>query len=283
MEALRAVVRSLIASGAVTPDAAVSAARELEVEAAVCRMLPEVAAGTDKRATGGDTARSPRPKGGRADAGGSAQGNAQSPVGTGARWGAAQPEGQRRTPGPSAGSRGGESEAGTPTGAGGSDMLHYQQVRAAKGAEMARLRSMVATLQDELRDQEGRTELIMSQVRCLPARTWCWPKRHPRCLPPCVQNSALKEQIRELERSLARQRELGQDDADRVNVEHLKNVVVGFMTAASPHQREPLAKVIAQMLKLGPNESQKVMDAVKGGDAVPSGSLGGWLWGGSNQ
>lgn len=66
-------------------------------------------------------------------------------------------------------------------------------------------------------------------------------------------------------------------------MEHLKNVVVGFMTATSPHQREPLAKVIAQILKLGPNESRKVMDAVKGGEGVPAATIGGWLWGGSNS
>lgn len=186
MEALAAVLRSLVSCGAVTPDATVSAARELQVEAAVCRMLPELSAGTGQGTAGGGTA---RPQGDKVPTGtganGSVAGNRWERGDTvtaasraGAREGVARTGGQHQMPGVRAGA-GDErvsesSEAATPTGAGSSDMLHYQQVRAAKSTEMTRLRSMVATLQDELRDQEGRTELIMSQVRCFPGGAWRW-------------------------------------------------------------------------------------------------------------
>ncbi|ETN62860.1 hypothetical protein AND_005445 [Anopheles darlingi] len=83
-------------------------------------------------------------------------------------------------------------------------------------------------------------------------------------------NELLKEEVRRQQRSIER-------EAHVHNSEYLKNVIFKFITLSNGDERSRLVPVLNTILKLSPDETQKLQNVAKGSDTASRG-WSGLLW-----
>uniref|UniRef100_A0A2M3ZJY1 GRIP domain-containing protein n=1 Tax=Anopheles braziliensis TaxID=58242 RepID=A0A2M3ZJY1_9DIPT len=83
-------------------------------------------------------------------------------------------------------------------------------------------------------------------------------------------NELLKEEVRRQQRSIER-------EAHVHNSEYLKNVIFKFITLNNGDERSRLVPVLNTILKLSPDETQKLQNVAKGSDTASRGWTG-LLW-----
>ena len=88
----------------------------------------------------------------------------------------------------------------------------------------------------------------------------CSSFSHP--IPPpsleLVQISVLKNDIRELEQKLVREREFNSENS-RTNVEYLTNILRKFLTCTNAAERASLSRALCQVLHFGKEETRSVV------------------------